>query len=280
LTTVKLLCYHIIEDRKTSKIKKRRESKMDLKEISKKVGFKGFTLIELLVVIAIIAILAAILFPVFAQARGKARQASCLSNMKQLGLGVQMYTDDYDEVYPDYFIYQGRTGKWSPFGDIWADMVYPYVKNDKIFACIARKNDGLGSTDAGLGGLKLPLSYSINRCGANATTSTGQVNEPAERIFLGEDPIGIVGLYPYYAAQPAMVAPKHNGVATWVFADGHAKSMKVSATVSPKYMWNLTDTWPVWARWGTNAASSAEASTITMQMLSDQKAASTVPFEY
>jgi prepilin-type N-terminal cleavage/methylation domain-containing protein len=66
----------------------------------KPVKTRGFTLIELLVVIAIVAILAAILFPVFAQARGKARQVACLSNMKQMALGVQMYAQDYDEVMP------------------------------------------------------------------------------------------------------------------------------------------------------------------------------------
>src|SRR5215468_1948080 len=63
-------------------------------------GQRAFTLIELLVVIAIIAILAAILFPVFARAREKARQATCLSNLKQIGLAFQMYTQDWDEVYP------------------------------------------------------------------------------------------------------------------------------------------------------------------------------------
>lgn len=104
----------------------------------------GFTLIELLVVIAIIAILAAILFPVFAQARAKARQTVCLSNLKQIGTAVQMYTQDYDEVYP-------QTGWQGPCtnpadgvtaGDQFWSGVYafplasgPYIKNWQIFVC-------------------------------------------------------------------------------------------------------------------------------------------------
>src|SRR6187549_594984 len=84
----------------------------------------GFTLIELLVVIAIIAILAAILFPVFAQAREKARQTACLSNEKQLVLGVLQYVQDYDEVFPS----RSRDGiNWIPAG--WASITYPYVKS-------------------------------------------------------------------------------------------------------------------------------------------------------
>src|SRR3954449_5967067 len=81
----------------------------------------GFTLIELLVVIAIIAIMAAILFPVFAQAREQARKASCQSNLKQLGLGLAMYTQDYDETYPPpYYTLKNSTppgGYWYP--DLW-----------------------------------------------------------------------------------------------------------------------------------------------------------------
>src|SRR5688500_1832645 len=84
----------------------------------------GFTLIELLVVIAIIAILAAILFPVFAQARAKARQAACMSNMKQFGLAMLMYAQDYEETLP--------FAAYNPPGQtliMWYDLVEPYVKS-------------------------------------------------------------------------------------------------------------------------------------------------------
>jgi prepilin-type N-terminal cleavage/methylation domain-containing protein/prepilin-type processing-associated H-X9-DG protein len=107
----------------------------------------GFTLIELLVVIAIIAILAAILFPVFAQARAKARGISCLSNVRQLTLGMNMYTQDYDETYPQWHwdtSYNGGTGIYQP-GNIpaatndattlWFNAIYPYVKNAQLYNC-------------------------------------------------------------------------------------------------------------------------------------------------
>src|SRR5438309_1184889 len=88
----------------------------------------GFTLIELLVVIAIIAILAAILFPVFAQAREKARQIACLSNTKQLATAYMMYVQDYDET----FVFSVR---WGGAGQGWGGHLYPYVKNRQVFAC-------------------------------------------------------------------------------------------------------------------------------------------------
>src|ERR1051326_7678262 len=92
---------------------------------------RGFTLIELLVVIAIIAILAAILFPVFAQAREKARSISCLSNVKQFGLGEQMYIQDYDETFP---LAWGAETNPPPPGQYedpssWWNEIYPYIKN-------------------------------------------------------------------------------------------------------------------------------------------------------
>jgi prepilin-type N-terminal cleavage/methylation domain-containing protein/prepilin-type processing-associated H-X9-DG protein len=94
---------------------------------------RGFTLIELLVVIAIIAILAAILFPVFAQAREKARAVSCLSNVKQMGLAVRMYVQDYDERYPFAAnLESGFADKDKWYG---LDKLQPYVKNWGIFQC-------------------------------------------------------------------------------------------------------------------------------------------------
>jgi prepilin-type N-terminal cleavage/methylation domain-containing protein/prepilin-type processing-associated H-X9-DG protein len=95
---------------------------------------KAFTLIELLVVIAIIAILVAILFPVFAQAREKARQTSCLSNEKQISLALLMYTQDYDECFP-ISVWWGAFNVGTPGADGWIASIQPYVKNLAVFGC-------------------------------------------------------------------------------------------------------------------------------------------------
>jgi len=104
---------------------------------------KGFTLIELLVVIAIIAILAAILFPVFAKAREKARQTSCLSNVNELMLAVIMYAGDYDDRLPEgcsYWYQPGGGGSATKTDSaMWPTLIQPYIKNDQIFVCPSNK---------------------------------------------------------------------------------------------------------------------------------------------
>lgn len=145
--------------------------------LSSKSTNRGFTLIELLVVIAIIAILAAILFPVFAQAREKARAISCLSNMKQLGLGFAQYSQDFDEKNPNGVnVYNGNGGGW-------AGEIYPYVKNDRVYLC---PDDAVPTSI---------VSYAYNsNCSIPSYSSTAgvdayslaQYSSPAKTVLLAE----------------------------------------------------------------------------------------------
>ena len=138
--------------------------------------YRGFTLIELLVVIGIIAILAAILFPVFAQAREKARQISCTSNEKQLGLGILMYAQDNDEFLPPTSTDEGV---------LWPDLVNSYLKNDKIRLCPSDSLDTLNSY--GLNEMTFPDFQDDDHL---PTQSLAAFQTPSDTVMLGELGVG------------------------------------------------------------------------------------------
>jgi len=145
----------------------------------------AFTLIELLVVIAIIAILAAILFPVFAKVREKARQTACLSNEKQLGLGFIQYAQDNDETYPTNGT--GHINPWYFLGCGWAGQIYPYVKSAGVYACPDDSTAAIKETND----TAVPVSYAVNLNINRTDTGSGFVKisaatAPAKTVLLCE----------------------------------------------------------------------------------------------
>ena len=184
---------------------------------------KGFTLIELLVVIAIIAILAAILFPVFAKAREKARQTSCLSNVKQLNLALLQYTQDYDERFP--FAYMERISTSYAYV-YWYVNLQPYVKSTNLQQCPSDKYSTIGY------GWNYPhMPY--RSIYSHAISGLGDIKYPAQSMWMCDSNV-YTYIYcpthygPTFRDGACRVADRHNGGANVGFLDGHAKWMKQS----------------------------------------------------
>ena len=182
---------------------------------------KGFTLIELLVVIAIIAILAAILFPVFAKAREKARQSSCLSNVKQLGLALLQYAQDYDERMMIGILHYPT---WT-YGT-WPGRIEPYIKNTQIFICPSNGE----SRNYTNGAYTRGLDYGYNCwCSTRAMDSYTTAAASATNVFTFVD-CGLPDPYNrdhlHGGGPNKFGAPVHNEGANFAFVDGHAKWYK------------------------------------------------------
>ena len=200
----------------------------------------AFTLIELLVVIAIIAILAAILFPVFAKAREKARQSACGSNCRQIGLGLMMYSQDYDETL--VMRYYGAKGELS-----WKDVLAPYLKSGDIYRCPsnprARKPDVLGRFAGGYA-MWLPdatLAAAIGN-GMSYPQPMASIANPSSSLIILEHSYNWSDTGPYLAYnEPAKDGNAIPGPSEWnsghdvaagnfIYLDGHAKYRRLIQT--------------------------------------------------
>jgi prepilin-type N-terminal cleavage/methylation domain-containing protein/prepilin-type processing-associated H-X9-DG protein len=224
---------------------------------------QGFTLIELLVVIAIIAILAAILFPVFARARENARRASCQSNLKQIGLGIAQYTQDYDEKLPGRYNNVSSVVTPDPLGGnavgvSWRDMIQPYIKSTQLFACPSNT----GNSQTTWPTFIFPRSYSINgedsNIGPSAGVTTGtppsedQLGQSLASIPQTAQTIMVVETDPGWRWPEACMACNvadfrtnmfagHLGTVNFLFVDGHVKALKPTATGTPVNMWTIEE---------------------------------------
>ncbi len=221
---------------------------------------KGFTLIELLVVIAIIAILAAILFPVFAKAREKARQTSCLSNERQLATAILSYAQDYDETFPlkvdpaspggdwwyQYFFCNGDVGYWGAYASDAAgcfNAIIPYIKNRQIFRCPSGQENHWATP----GPDSTSTNYNYNGFAHRRSLGAPQNVSGCIILWEGDGVQGVDASFcnPYCDYDPAgnvtwagmgtggqRLGDNHNEGCNYAFTDGHAKWLKSGNSMS------------------------------------------------
>lgn len=226
---------------------------------------RGFTLIELLVVIAIIAILAAILFPVFARAREKARQSSCLSNVKQVSLAFLMYAQDYDEVMVLALMDNAGT-PGNVYGNrrYWQELIEPYMKSRQILRC---PSDATPYYSGGGGAVQPFLlssyGYNLNLLEGEASGGTSVIGMAGRMLAIQQSPAQKVLLADSMSCGAGGVAPtpvwtgdvngfgddvaragynRHNDGVNVGYCDGHAKWNQCAANAAPWPSF-VTDLW-------------------------------------